>query len=158
MENNEGQQAVQQANTEALTKTDSFEAGLQQAVKIEGVADKEQKVYGEKSDPLPVQVEAPKVEAPVAAPIQQIAPVSANGEQTSARESPKADAPDNVQVTQPSGENVNPSDVNSRPSVPPEAANTEEVAPEVEVPFEELPPLEQANHLLNQIPGRFRLY
>lgn len=149
-------QSIQQANTAALGKTDAFEAGIQQPVKMEGVADKTEKVYGEKVDPA---APAPVVQAaPVAAPIQQIAPVSANGEQTSSRESMKTtDAPvDKIAQTPASVVNdINPSvaDEAASPSVPTDATNQQQ-----EVAFEDLPPLEQANNLLGQIPSRFRLY
>lgn len=139
-------------------KTDPMEVGLQQPVKMEGVADKTEKVYGEKVDPSKPIEQA----APVAAPIQQIAPVSANGEQTSARESPKnTDVPATVvQVTQPSGEDHNPSADEASPSIqqPEVDITTPEETKTPEIPFEDLPPLEQANNLLGQIPGRFRLY
>lgn len=136
-------------------KADPMVEGLQQPVKMEGIADKTEKVYGEKIDPSKPTEQA----APIAAPVQQIAPVSANGEQTSARESPKkdTDVPEKiVQVTQPSGdEDHNPSADEASPSIQqPEVAIIEEA----EIPFEDLPPLEQANNLLGQIPGRFRLY
>jgi len=203
---------VSQANTIASTTNDPMIAGLQQSVNIAGVADKGEKVYGEKT-------------APVAAPLQQIAPVSANGEQTSARESPKAEIP---LVSQPAGvsSNINPSaEESAQPPVqetpvptseeapeaetsaeetlteetpaeetpaeetPAEEATTEETpvdeipegaAPEEapletpveapaeksaeeapqeepEVTFDDLSPLQQADNLLQQVPGRFRL-
>lgn len=144
-------QSIQQANTTALEKTDPIEAGIQQPVKMEGVADKTEKVYGEKTDPA----------APVAAPIQQIAPLSANGEQTSARSAPQTDAPVNVQEPTPVANDINPSADEASPSVTTGVdTSIEQAQPESQpkVAFEDMPPLEQANNLLQQIPGRFRLY
>lgn len=149
-------QGIQDANIASLEKTDAFEAGLQQPVKLASVADTTQKVYGEKQSPI---IEEKKIEAPVAAPIQQIAPVSANGEQTSSRESMKGDAPPIQQNAQ-----VSSGAISNNPSAQENAASPSANAPdsnvqaEPEVAFEDLPPLEQANNLLGQIPGRFRLY
>ncbi|TRZ81239.1 hypothetical protein D4R86_02915 [bacterium] len=115
---------VSQANTIASTTNDPMIAGLQQSVNIAGVADKGEKVYGEKT-------------APVAAPLQQIAPVSANGEQTSARESPKAEIP---LVSQPAGvsSNINPSaEESAQPPVQETPVPTSEEAPEAETSAEE---------------------
>lgn len=159
-------QGIQQANIESLEKTDPMEAGLQQPVQISGVADKTQKIMGEKVDPVQQVIqkpaETPTFTAPVAAPIQQIAPVSANGEKTSSRESMKADAPAEIVQASQTGENTVPSAAESaNPSVPPVTSQPEapsEPEQSNEVPFDQQDPLQQANGLLRQIPGRFRLY
>lgn len=148
---NTPEQGIQAANAESLAKNDPAMDGVQEPVKLEGVA-KEKPVEEEK----PVEQAAP-----VAAPKQQIAPVAADGDHTSSRESPKTDMPaETPQVSQNTGvsENSNPSAETASPSVPeaPVPTPTEEVP--VEVPFEELSPLEQANNLLQEIPGRMRLY
>jgi len=157
-------QGVQQANISALEKTDPMEAGIQQPVKIEGVADKNHNPYNERVDPAksitpePIVPIAPEpitpIAAPTAAPIQQIAPISANGDKTSARESMKSDAPaEIVQASQP--------DTAVVPSVPeaePPAVSGPISEPIAEKTFEEMAPMEQAENLLQQIPGRFRLY
>lgn len=149
--------AVNEANTTASPTNDPLTAGLQQAVNIAGVADKTEKVYGEKVKP---EDQAKVVAAPTAAPIQQIAPVSANGEQTSSREAPKAEMPAEIPlVSQPAGvsSNINPS---ADPSAQPPVQEAPVPTPEApaEVAFEDLSPLEQADNLLNQVPGRFRIY
>jgi hypothetical protein len=163
-EENNTNQGIQEANNEIVAKSDPMMDGIPSPVKMEGKA------------------------APIAAPKQQVAPVSANGEHTSSRESPKRDisveAPRDSQPVDvsedndPSADEANPSSSEtSTPEgeeteeLPPEGAEyeqspeeeTEEVEEQVEesqeeIPFEELPPLEQANILLNQIPGKMRLY
>jgi hypothetical protein len=147
-------QGVQAANTASLEKTGQLEAGLQNPVKIEGVADKNHNPFNERVDP------AKPVTAPVAAPIQQIAPVSADGEKTSSRESMKSDAPAEIVQVIPG-----PSDVSNQSDNPPvgpgsnsEPETTPEIEVEPEVAFEDMPPMKQAENLLFQIPGRQRFY
>lgn len=152
----ETQSDLQKANSDSLSQVDPLLSGVQQPVKMEGVADKENKIYGEKQS-LEQKTEPA---APVAAPKQQIAPVSANGENTSSRESPKTEMPvETPQVSQTAGvsENSNPSADEASPSVQETPVpSTEET--EVVVSFEDMTPLEQANSLLGEIPGRMRLY
>lgn len=146
---NTPEQGIQAANAESLAKSDPVMEGLQESVKIEGVVK-------EKPEEKPVEPSAP-----VAAPKQQIAPVNADGDHTSSRESPKTDMPvEKPQVSQNTGvsEDSNPSAEAARPSVPEAPVPPQQEEAPVEVPFEEMSELDKANNLLDQIPGRLRLY
>lgn len=148
-------QGVQAANVASLEKTGQMEAGLNQPVKIEGPADKNHNPFNERVDPAAKPAETPA--APVAAPINQIAPVSANGEKTSSRESMKSDAPAEIVQVKPGIDNV-ASNQSDNPPVVPGSIEKVEAPAEAEIPFDQLPPLQQANHLLSQIQGRQRFY
>ncbi|MCX6822348.1 MAG: hypothetical protein NTW30_06245, partial [Candidatus Aenigmarchaeota archaeon] len=148
---------IQQANTAGLEKTDQMEAGLKQPVKLEGPADKNHNPFNERVDPAKAVEPAP-IAPPVVAPIQQIAPVSANGEKTSARTSMQSDAPENiVQASQP-GTNEVPTAQEASPPVVPGPSDPVEQPEVKEKPFEQMDALEQADNLLFQIPGRQRFY
>lgn len=155
----EEQQGIQSANNESLAKIDPVEAGIPQPIKIDGIA---------KETVTESQITQP---APIAAPVNQIAPVSSNGEQTSARTSPSADVPENAQ-----NHNAGAGDSDSPPETPespgqPAINSQEQESEENELPenfgdplrnviVKEEPedPLVQAQKFISTIPGKFRLY
>jgi hypothetical protein len=146
---------IQAANIASLEKQDPLTAGLQEPMKMAGPAKQEAPKYGERVDALQQSKDIQKAaEAPVAAPVQQIAPVSANGEQTSARSAPQADAPAIVQESsQVAGSNPSTTTVANNPSEPATSESTE-----AEVQEDPNDPLVIANNLLQAIPGKLRLY
>jgi len=133
---------LQQANIDSLAKDDPIMSGIPEPLKMSGVA-------GE-------------MKPPIAAPINQIAPVSSNGEQTSAREAPKSDIPETDAAvpavdSSPAGE-IPSNEYDSHPSVTGEESNIPEEAEEEEIPFEEMDDMQKAQNLMFQIPGKMRLY
>lgn len=155
---------VQEANKIVNEKIDPIEANAPEAMKLSGVVEK--KVEPESSA---ATNEKPST-LPEASPKNQIAPVSVNDDgKTSARTSPSADVPADVQVKE--SDSANNQSVNSDENVESDTSIQEQEEQVEQVYAEPLvhpkhleryetnvqEQIKAANELLKTVPGRMRI-